>query len=149
MEKYKALFDLVSTGKMVEWEKMGTVEDGYCYDEIKLGDEAPFKFRAGEENFIGDLVAEFPSEEKAIKEYVRLCKRANKSADMYFYGKMFPKFIQRLLNKYLNAEYFGYVQERSERTLSEHVKFYERKPRSLICNVRTHTFTRARVLLDH
>ncbi len=79
---------MVSTGSKVEWKKMGTEEDGFCYDEIKLGSEAPWKFRAGEENFIADLVKEFPEEEEGIREYVRLCKRANKKADMYFYGKV-------------------------------------------------------------
>jgi all-trans-retinol 13,14-reductase len=88
MEKYKTLFDMVSTGSTVEWAKMGTEADGYCYDEIKLGSEEPWKFRAGEENFICDLVREFPEEEAGIREYVRLCKRANKKADMYFYGKV-------------------------------------------------------------
>ena len=109
MEKYAALFDMVSTGSKVEWAKMGTEEDGYCYDEIKLGEEEPWKFRAGEDNFIADLVKEFPDEEEGIREYVRLCKRANKKADLYFYGKMFPRFVQSLINKYLNKEYFTYA----------------------------------------
>ena len=82
---------MVSSGEKVEWAKMGSEKDGYSYDEIKLGQDKPFAFRAGEENFISDLTSEFPSEEDGIREYVRLCKRANKKADMYFYGKMFPK----------------------------------------------------------
>ena len=68
MEKYAALFDMVSTGSKVKWAKMGTEEDGYCYDEIKLGEDEPWKFRAGEANFIADLVKEFPEEEEGIRE---------------------------------------------------------------------------------
>ena len=49
IEKYQGLLDLVSTGTKVEWAKMGTVEDGFCYDEIKLGTDAPFKIQAGEQ----------------------------------------------------------------------------------------------------
>jgi all-trans-retinol 13,14-reductase len=109
MEKYSALFDLVSTGSKVKWEKMGTEADGYCYDEIKLGEAKPYPFRAGEENFIADLSKEFPTEVPAIKEYVRLCKRANKKADMYFYARMFSRPVQWLLNKFMNKEYFKYA----------------------------------------
>ena len=90
MEKYKTLLDLVTgrDAKKVEWAKMGTEADGYCYDEIKLGAEAPFCFRAGEKAFIDGLAKEFPSERAAIEEYVRLCKKVNKLADLYFYGKL-------------------------------------------------------------
>ena len=90
MEKYKKLLDLVTGrgAKRVEWAKMGSESDGFCYDEIKLGGEAPFCFRAGEKRFVDDLARDFPSERAAIEEYVRLCARVNKLADMYFYGKL-------------------------------------------------------------
>ena len=55
IEKYKTLFDLVSSSdKKVEWAKMGCEEDGFCYDEIKLGSDPIHPFRAGEESFIED-----------------------------------------------------------------------------------------------
>ncbi|GMH63170.1 hypothetical protein TL16_g03645 [Triparma laevis f. inornata] len=137
LEKYELLFDMVSTGSKVEWKKMGTEEDGFCYDEIKLGSEAPWKFRAGEENFIADLVKEFPEEEEGIREYVRLCKRANKKADMYFYGKMFPKYIQSLLNKYLNAEYFKYANSTTWDVVTKLIKNIDstsgKRLRAILC----------------
>jgi all-trans-retinol 13,14-reductase len=137
MEKYAALFDMVSTGSKVEWAKMGTEEDGYCYDEIKLGSEEPWKFRAGEENFIADLFKEFPEEEEGIREYVRICKRANKKADMYFYGKMFPKYIQNLLNKYLNKEYFTYANSTTWDVVTSLIKNIDSTPgkrlRAILC----------------
>ena len=90
VEKYKALFDLV-TGKgckPIEWAQMGTKADGLCYDEIQLGGSKPFKFCAGEAAFVENLIKEFPKERAAVEEYVRLCKRVNKIADMYFYCKV-------------------------------------------------------------
>ena len=33
---------------------MGREEDGFCYDEIKLGSDPIHPFRAGEESFIED-----------------------------------------------------------------------------------------------
>ena len=111
MEKYKMLLDLVSTNVKVDWAKMGCEEDGYCYDEIKLGDDKPYKIRAGEEAFVSDLIEEFPDEAEAVREYVRLCKRVNKKADMYFYGKLFSPWIQYLLNKLVNKEYFEFASK--------------------------------------
>ena len=78
MEKYKTLLDLVSDpSKQVEWHKMGCEADGFCYDEIKLGDHPPHGFRAGEEAFVEDLVKEFPEERAGVEEYVRLAKKAS------------------------------------------------------------------------
>ena len=87
VEKYKKLLDLVTgrDAKKVEWAKMGTEADGFCYDEIKLGGEAPFPFRAGEQAFVDGLAAEFPSERGAIVEYVRLCKKVNNSTHILCY----------------------------------------------------------------
>ena len=90
---------------------MGTAEDGFCYDEIKLGADKPFKFPAGEQEFTEALIKEFPEEADAIREYVRLCKRVNKKADMYFYGKLFARPIQWLINKLLNTEYFTWASK--------------------------------------
>ena len=101
------LLDLVSApDKCVDWAQMGSEEDGYCYDEIKLGDDEPIKFLAGEKAFVDTLVKEFPTEREAIEKYLVLCKRANKKAEMYFYGKIFPRWLQKLINVFVNGDYF-------------------------------------------
>ena len=113
IEKYQTLFDLVTdpSAKKVRWARMGTEEDGFCYDEIKLGSDEPFKFCAGEEAFISGLVKEFPKEEAAVREWVRLCQRANKLADNYFYAKIFPSWLQSLMNRFVNQEYFEFASK--------------------------------------
>lgn len=52
-----------------------------------------------------DLVKAFPEEEQGIKDYIKLCQKVNKSADMYFYAKIFSKPLQWFLNLALNGEY--------------------------------------------
>jgi all-trans-retinol 13,14-reductase len=142
MEKYKQLIDLVSfsgkhTDKNVQWAKMGTEKDGYCYDEILLKnpkekDEVkPFKLCAGEKVFIDNLVKKFPKEEAAIREYVRLVKRVNKLADMYFYGKLFHPWIQWFLNKFVNGEYFKWAGKNTWDVISELTD--DKELRSLLC----------------
>ena len=89
IEKYKLLLDLVSaSGCEVEWAKMGSAADGFAYDQIKLGNEPPHWFRAGETAFVEDLVTRFPNERAAIERYAALVQKVNKSADMYFYAKV-------------------------------------------------------------
>ena len=131
IEKYKTLIDLVSTGKRITWEKMGTKEDDFTYDEIKLGNETPFRFPAGEENLIMALVKEFPDEEDGIRKYIALCKRANKTADMYFYGKIFWKPIQKFLNRFVNGEYFSYAMKSTWEVVCECVK--SKRLRAILC----------------
>ena len=113
IEKYKTLLDLVSVDPdhQVEWAQMGTKEDGYCYDEIKLGTDEPIKFRAGEKEFVDELVKTFPEERDAIEKYLALCKRANKLCDMYFYPKIFSPWLQSIINFFLNREYFDLARK--------------------------------------
>ena len=61
---------------------MGSEDGKYVYDEIVIENKV-YKFRAGESNFIEDMISYFPKEEKAIKEYVKLVKKAA-SKDLFF-----------------------------------------------------------------
>lgn len=76
---------------------MGEAESGHVYDEVKLGSDPGHKFCSGEKLYVDDLVAKFPDEREGIEEYVRLCKKANKAADLYFFAKLFAKPIQWLV----------------------------------------------------
>jgi all-trans-retinol 13,14-reductase len=119
IEKYEELLDFVSTGSKVSWAKMGRESDGYAYDEIKLGSDAPFAFAAGEAAFVENLAREFPEERDALLKYVALCKRVNKLADGYFFAKLFPVWVQRLLNCVANREYFKWARATTWSVVSE------------------------------
>lgn len=115
VEKYKQLLDLVSArGKEVEWAKMGSPEDGFGYDTVKLGKEAPHTYRAGERAFVDDLAARFSAERAGIEAYVALCKQVNRSADMYFFGKLFTPLLQKLVNALLCKRYFEYASRTAQ-----------------------------------
>ena len=64
-------------------------------------------------------------------EWVRLCKAANKMADMYFYGKLFSPWLQWLLNKLLNTEYFRLASKTAWEVVSELTE--DKKLRALLC----------------
>ena len=121
IEKYKMLLDLVSgrDAKKVEWAKMGRASDGFCYDEIKLGGDKPWGFKAGAHAFVDDLAAEFPGERAAIEQYVRLSAKVNKMADLYYYAKLFHPIVQWVLNKTLNREYFRWASRSTWDVVSE------------------------------
>lgn len=103
-EKYGKLLELVSS-EPIEFAKMGSEADGFVYDQIKIGDEAIHSLRAGRHNFIQDLQQRFPEEKEAIEKYVDLVVKCNKSADLHFFGKLFPRFLQRLLDPILSAKF--------------------------------------------
>ena len=94
VEKYSHLLDEVSDGEKVRWARLGTEEDGYCYDTIKVGPSLTHSLRSGEKNFVSDLAAKFPEEEEALWRYVALVKECNKKADVHFFGKLFLKWVE-------------------------------------------------------
>lgn len=81
------------------WEKLGNQADNYCYDRIQIGDAPVHPYCAGEANFLADLVAKFPEEEAGLVRYVKLVKECNKKADIHFFGKLFPKWIEWLVER--------------------------------------------------
>ena len=133
IEKYKLLLDLVSApGHEVEWAKMGSAADGFAYDQIKLGDEPPHWFRAGEAAFVEDLVKRFPNERTAIERYAALVQKVNKSADLYFYAKLFHPLLQRLINYFLCASYFEYASQTAADVVASLTA--DEKLRALLCS---------------
>ena len=59
-------------------------------------------------------MAKFPAEEAGLKKYIQLVKECNKKADIHFFGKLFPKWVEWLLERTLGARY----QALASRTVS-------------------------------
>jgi all-trans-retinol 13,14-reductase len=114
VEKYGHLLDQVSDGEKVRWQRLGSPADGFCYDQIKIGDTPVHPFRAGEAHFLADLAAKFPEEEGGLRQYLRLVKQCNKQADIHFFGKLFPKWVEWLLERTVGAGF----QALASRTVS-------------------------------
>ena len=112
--KYGYMLDQVSEGEKIQWHRLGTEEDGYCYDCIKIGDAPIHPLRSGEDNFLNDLIAKFPEEEAGLRKYVQMVKECNKTADIHFFGKLFPKWIEWLLERTVGRSF----QALASRTVS-------------------------------
>ena len=76
IDKRKKILDLI-TQEEIQWDKMGTQENGYVYDEIRIGEPQPdgtikykeYDLPAGKEPFIKLMVSKFPKEEQTIRKY--------------------------------------------------------------------------------
>ena len=109
-EKYGKLMDMVSLPRRrVAWARLGSECDGFAYDCLRVGDLPPHALRAGEDRFVADLAKRWPAYEGRIRRYVALCKTSNKEADNYFFGKLFPRFIQKLVAPRLCRKFYGFA----------------------------------------
>lgn len=107
IEKRKKVLDLICD-EPIEWCKIGK-EDNHIYDEIILEDKYTYYFRAGENNFIKDMVKKFPEEKEAIIKYIELVKKVSHK-DLFFYLKIFkPIWLQKILIYFLDKDYLYYV----------------------------------------
>lgn len=109
INKRKPILDLI-TDKPIEWCKIGD-KNNEIYDEIYIKDKK-YLFRAGEENFINDLVNKFPEEELNIRNYINLVKKISKK-DIFFNLKIIRSSIVRYLIDlyltYFNTDYYKYT----------------------------------------
>ena len=109
VEKRQELLNMI-TEHPIEWDKMGREDGKYVYDEIRIG-ELEHDYRAGESNFIHDLIEKFPKEEEAIKKYVSLVKKTARK-DLYFMLKiMKPVWLRNLILKFFCNDFFNIVTQ--------------------------------------
>ncbi len=73
----------------IQWASMGEV-----YDKAVFGKDE-YEFVAGEEAQMARMITYFPDEEKAIREYYRLIRKANGFASMYLGEKAMPFWLSR------------------------------------------------------
>lgn len=113
IHKRNAIFNEIMDNP-IQWDKMGYGKNDYegVYDEIVIGDKT-YRFRAGEENFINDLVEQFPHEEKGIREYVATVKKVSQK-DLFFNMKiMRPLWLQDFLRPILCRDFYALVKEKT------------------------------------
>lgn len=121
INKRKKYLDLITEPKL-EWDMMGdNAEEKQVYDEITIGSKK-YKFRAGKENFIKDLVKVFPKEEKAIRDYVDLCVKVS-NKDLFFNSKIIkPIWLSKLLNYFISTDFFKYNNTTAYETVNKLTK---------------------------
>ncbi len=92
------------TGGNLKWEPMPDV-----YDRIKVGNEV-FDYVKGEEPFLKQMIAYFPSEEPAIRSYIKLIKQVSRSASKFFALQTLPAWLAKILYSKLSREFLSYAK---------------------------------------
>lgn len=112
IEKRAQILDLITEEK-IEWDKMGSKENGYIYDEISIGkpekdgsiNYIKYDLPAGREAFISMLVSKFPEEKNNIIKYLDLVEQTSQK-NIFFNLKIIQsKWLSKLLN-YVMSHYF-------------------------------------------
>jgi all-trans-retinol 13,14-reductase len=115
IDKRKKILDLI-TEEPIEWDKMGTKENGYVYDEIRIGKLSQdlskveqwheYDLPAGREAFVKLMVSKFPKEEATILKYLDIVKQAA-SKDLFFNLKIVQsKWLTKVLNFLFGDKFF-------------------------------------------
>lgn len=118
IEKRKEILDLITMNK-IEWEKMGTKENGYVYDQVVIGDKT-YYLRAGEDGFLQEIEKYFPEEIENVKLYLKDVKETSKK-DLFFMSKIIQnKYVAKFVNKFLCNKFYQSVKD----TAQERVEKY-------------------------
>lgn len=90
------------------------------YDEVYIGDGTglngngewkSYNLNAGEDKYIEEMAGKFPSERKAIEEYVRLCRKISQK-DVFFGLKIArPAWLGRLINSFSGGAFWEMNQK--------------------------------------
>ena len=125
IDKRKKIPDLI-TQEEIQWDKMGTQENGYVYDEIRIGEpetDGTIKYKeydlpAGKEPFIKLMVSKFPKEEHTIRKYLQLVEESAKK-DLFFNLKIVQsKFLARLINYFFSNKFFQLRHQTAQQVIN-------------------------------
>lgn len=108
----RKLFDFITDSKL-KWNSLGDV-----YDVIYINNEI-YKLRRGEEHFKSQLLTYFPNEGEAIDLYLKLIRKSNKRANLFFFEKTFEPFLHRLFGWILIKRFQKYSNKTTQATLQQ------------------------------
>lgn len=98
IQKRQKLLDLI-TEPLMEWDRMGTEENEYIYDEINIEGDM-YQLRAGRKGFMKEVEKHFPSEVKNVEQYLDDCNETSDN-DLFFLLKIVkPKWLADIVRKY-------------------------------------------------
>ena len=98
IEKRSKILDII-TYKPIEWDRMGTKDNGYIYDEINIEGKM-YYLKAGENEFINELCKDFPEERGNIERYIDEVKRIS-NKNMFFNLKIVQNPYVRKIVSYI------------------------------------------------
>jgi len=120
IEKRKKILDLI-THKNIEWDQMGTEENGYLYDEISIEKDI-YNFRAGRKAFLEEINKYFPEEIDNVKRYLDYVKEVSKK-DTFFNLKVIKyNWLAKLIGQFKCSEFFKSTKETALEVISRFTK---------------------------
>ena len=84
-------FDYITRGQL-HWNKMPSPYDVFIYPDLT------FEARVGVENFLDDLITQFPLEEKALRQYIKDIQKATNWFYKYILSNALPKLMRPVSN---------------------------------------------------
>ncbi|CAB9514654.1 Putative all-trans-retinol 13,14-reductase [Seminavis robusta] len=85
--------------------------------ELKIGDLPVMQVQEGRDNVRKELARVFPSETKAIDEFIELMEKAKWQAGQFATFKIFPPWLQFLTSQLLCSTYIRYASQTTEEVL--------------------------------
>ena len=83
----RLFFDYITQGQL-HWNKMPSPYDVFIYPDLK------FEAKVGRESLLNDLIAQFPMEERALKQYFKDIQKAANWFSRYIISNALPKSIK-------------------------------------------------------
>lgn len=107
----KMAFDYVTDGKL-EWGEMGDV-----YDQANIAGDI-YNFKRGRKEQIDQMIAYFPDEEKAIRDYYKLVAKVGSLSLMFFSERTMPLWLSRSVGYFLRRGFYKYSQQTTHQVIS-------------------------------
>lgn len=108
----RAAFDHLTDGRL-GWSPMPDV-----YDHISIGDR-DYDFPTGTERFRQQIGHRFPSERKAIDQYMAAVFATVKASGLYFAEKAIPGPIARMIGSLMRSRFLRYASQTTLQTLRQ------------------------------
>lgn len=103
----KHFYNYISDNKL-QWTSIGPT-----YDVVYLGNKR-YEFKAGKENFRKQMYAYFPTEKRAIDQYLEKIRKASSRGNLFFIEKVFKRLAHYTIGKLIIKRF---------NTFSDHITF--------------------------
>jgi len=97
-------FDYVTDGKL-KWAYMGEV-----YDRAIIEGEE-YLFKSGVENQVAELLKKFPDEERSIRQYYALIKKAGGKSIVFFSERCMPFWLSNTIGYFMRKRLYRYSDQ--------------------------------------
>lgn len=105
-------FDYVTEGQL-QWDDMGDV-----YDQANIGGDV-YNFKKGRTEQIEQMIAYFPEEAKAIRDYYKLISKVGSLSLLFFSERTMPAWLSKSVGYLMRRGFYKYSQKTTYQTIRE------------------------------